>query len=167
MPVYSEVLSDQEILKTVRNCYQNVLVIGCGSCMNESLSYLHDLPIFTKDNNGNNVPFSVLSEKKRIVDMLNNEGFHANYQALLPHSNTLCQIDNDKEIYQLSVNSDTEIVLAVCCPAGIIGLKTGVEIPIIRITKQKGFLAYRHTDDSDGVRRMIQEHSKVLGYSKD
>jgi len=62
---------------------------------------------------------------------------------------------------------NTEIILAVCCPAGVFGLKetiTGVKI--FKITKQEGFLAYRFTDSPDGVRRIVKEHSSVIKISK-
>jgi len=168
MPVYSEVFSDEEIINLIGDKYQNILVVGCGSCMNESLAYLHDSPIFVKGIDSENIPHSVLIEIQRITNLLNKKGYHADYLALPSHSNTLCQINCDEKIYPLSMDINTEIILAVCCPAGVSGLKVTVTgVKILKITKQEGFLAYRFTDDPNGVRRMVKEHSKAIKYSID
>jgi hypothetical protein len=168
MPVYSEVLNDEEILKLIKDKYKNILVIGCGSCMNESLAYLHDSPIFVKGTDSKINPYSVLIEIQRITNLLYKEGYHASYLALPSHSNTLCQINCDEDIYPLSMDTNTEIILAVCCPAGVSGLKaTANGVNIIKITRQKGVLAYRFTDAPNGVRRMVKEYSRVTKISKD
>lgn len=43
MPVYSEVLDDNTIINLVRD-YKNILLLGCGACMNESLAFKNDTP---------------------------------------------------------------------------------------------------------------------------
>jgi hypothetical protein len=163
MPVYSEVLNDEEIIKLVKGKYQNILIVGCGSCMNESLAYLHDSPIFVKGTDGNNIPHSVLTEIQRIADLLEKEGCNVKYLPLPSHSNSLCQINSDEPMYPLSMENNPEIILAVCCPPGTFGLKAVANnVPIIKVTRQKGFLAYRFVDGSDGIKRMVKEHSKVF-----
>jgi len=70
MPVYSEVFSDEEIINLIGDRYHNILVVGCGSCMNESLAYLHDSSIFVKGNDKEDIPHSVIVEIQRITNSL-------------------------------------------------------------------------------------------------
>jgi hypothetical protein len=45
MAVYSIPFELEEILAEVRGKFQKILVIGCGGCTNESLAYIHKIPI--------------------------------------------------------------------------------------------------------------------------
>ena len=48
MPVYTELLSDDEIISIVPKNYHNLLIIGCGACTNESIAYKYGYPIFKR-----------------------------------------------------------------------------------------------------------------------
>lgn len=62
MPVYSEVLDDNTIINLVRD-YKNILLLGCGACMNESLALKNDTPIYINENNSS-IPYSIQKKWK-------------------------------------------------------------------------------------------------------
>ena len=161
MPVYSEVLEDQEILNFVRGKYTNVLVVGCGSCMNESLSYLHNTPIFIKEGN-DDIPYSVHNEAERLTTMFNAEGINSTYIIIPKGKNARCMINLDEDIYQLSMDSHPDVILAMCCPSGVHGLVSSSNgVKIIKITKQCGFLAYSYRINNEGTHYIVKEKSSI------
>lgn len=58
MPVYSEVLNDDVLIQKVGKKHKDILLLGCGACMNESLAYKNDSQIFVNDEYGNKIPYS-------------------------------------------------------------------------------------------------------------
>lgn len=168
MPIYSESIQNNEILNILKNKYKNVLLIGCGAYMNESLAYLYDLPLSVKGKRDEYYPVPVIKELKRIAKMLEENGYEVNYEYIPEGSNSCCMIDNTKEIYNVSFESKPEIVLVLSCPAGREGIKATIkEIPVIHITKQKGFLFYKYETNLDGSRNIIKKESKVFYINKE
>ncbi len=163
MPIYSESIQNDEILNILGNKYKKVLLVGCGACMNESLAYLSDLPLSVKGERNEYYPVPIIKELKRIAKMLGERGYEVDYQYIPEGSNSLCMIDSTKEIYNVSLESKPEIVLVLSCPAGREGIKTTIkEIPVIQITRQKGFLFYKYETNFDGSRNIIKKESKVF-----
>lgn len=165
MPIYSEVFSDNEILKIVSGKYEKILLLGCGACMNESLSYLHDIPLTVKNDT---VPFAVTEELIRLNRMLCGLGFDSRYECLPEGSNSRCMINPTKPLYLPSLNPRPDVILSMSCPSGVFGLKYVLQdIPIIRITHQKGFLFYVYRTESDKSRTLLKEKSRVMTYIKE
>lgn len=163
MPIYSESIQNNEILNILGNKYKKVLIIGCGACMNESLAYLYDLPLSVNSEWNEYYPVPIIKELKRIAKMLGDKGYEVNYQYLSEGSNSRCMIDSTKEIYNVSLESKSEIVLVLSCPAGREGIKTTIkEIPVINITRQKGFLFYKYKTYLDGSRNIIKRNLKYF-----
>lgn len=166
MPVYSEVLDDYILIQKISKKYRNILILGCGACMNESLAYTHNSPIFIKDNYGNQIPYSTLNELNRLTRMLNMNGYNARFELMTEKSNSLCMINYRDKIYEISTTKKLDAILVLSCPAGIFGIKKNIDsIPIIKATKQLGFLAYGYNDDEYGTRTMIKEKSTVIKYN--
>lgn len=165
MPTYSEVIRDKEILKLLEGKHSSVLLLGCSSCMNESIAYKNDLPVFAKDDAGDIVAYSMLSELKRLTCFLNKSGFNARYQFLPEGSNSGCMLNYGETLYEISLIPRPDILLVLGCPSYVHGIEAvSNEIPVLSITKQLGYLAYGYEVDEDGTRRIIKERSKVIRY---
>lgn len=163
MPVYSEVLSDCEIVDLIGKKYNSILIVGCGACMNESLSFKHNIPIFVKDELKNKIPYAVTQEVIRISKMLNSKGYDTRVEVFPEGSNSRCMINNTAPKYILCLEPKPDAILALSCPSGVFGMESMIkDIPIIKITKQKGFLAYNYIEKEDGSTIMILEKSKIL-----
>lgn len=163
MPIYSETLKDDTILDLLENKYQNILIVGCGACMNESLAFKYNYPLFIKDDYGNQISYAVFKELSRITNMLNSVGYTATYEILPESSNSRCMLNYGENLHIISANFTPDAILALCCPSGVYGIKSVVgNVPIIKITKQLGFLAYGYTDDMNGNRNIIKDKSKVI-----
>lgn len=118
MPVYSEVLENNEILNIVINRYKKILLIGCGACMNESLAFFHNLPLSKKSDDNILEPYPILMELKSIAEMLQKNGMEVAYKYIPEGSNSLCMIDSAKEAFGLSLNFKPDVILLLSCPAG-------------------------------------------------
>lgn len=163
MPVYSEVLSDCEIVDLIGKKYNSILVVGCGACMNESLSFKYNIPIFIKDELKKKIPYAVTQEVTRISKMLNSKGYDTRVEVFPEGSNSRCMINNTVPKYLLCLEPKPDAILVLSCPAGVFGMESMIkDIPIIKITKQKGFLAYNYIEKEDGSTIMILEKSKIL-----
>lgn len=163
MPVYSEVLSDCEIVDLIGKKYNNILIVGCGACMNESLSFKYNIPIFIKDKMGNKIPYAVTQEVIRISRMLSSKGYDARTEVFPEGSNSRCMINNTAPKHLLCLEPKPDAILALSCPSGVFGMEGVIkDIPIVRITKQKGYLAYTYKENEDGSTIMMIENSKVL-----
>ena len=166
MPVYSEVLEDHEIVKMIRNKYNNVLVVGCPSCMNESLAYINNSPIFIKEGK-KDIPFSINEKVQKIVKTLNSEGISVKFTFIPTESNTFCIIDTDKDNYQLSKDNQPEAIIVLCCPSGVYGLASKYpNIKILKVTRQCGYLSYNCYTDEDGTKHIIKEKSCITSINK-
>ncbi len=165
MPIYSETLSDKSIVDLLGSNYKNILIIGCGACMNESLAYKNNTPIFIKNDLGEMISYSVYLELLRLTDMLSRENYTTRFELFSENSNSRCMINYGKPLHKVSVEFNPDIVLVLSCPSGLFGIKKVSEnVPIIKITKQCGFLAYGYEDKNDGTRFIIKEKSAVIGY---
>ena len=146
MPVYSETIENDKIVNKLKNKYHNILIIGCGSCMNESLSYKYDTPIF--EDTTTEFPYSTNKELERLTNILLDNGFNVECKIILPHSKLLCMRDNQNGENDFFLKKP-DVILALSCPAGLFGIRTSIKnIPIIRITEQHGFLSYLYKEQN-------------------
>jgi hypothetical protein len=162
MPIYSEVLHDDEILRIVSDKHNYVLLLGCGGCMNESLAFYHRQPLTILDDNGLPIPYAVKEELERISSMLNRNGIKTEYRFIPEGTNSRCMIDCTKGVFNAANDIHPSMIMAVCCPAGVRGLRlTYDNIPIIKVTKQRGFLFYVYMTKNDGTREIVIDESEV------
>jgi hypothetical protein len=114
--------------------------VDCGACTNESLSFKNKTPITVWDQENNRYfPYSTTQEVNRLVKMLHKHGFEVTWQVIPEGSNSLCMRNIDSPI--VIERTTPDVILALCCPAGIFGLRKiiGSTIPIIQITKKSVF----------------------------
>lgn len=171
MAVYSVVLSDERIINEVNNAKAtNISLIVCGGCTNESLAFAHKLPIFTSKEgdtleqslaNNRSIPYAAQTTANRIARMLRNEGYSVNTY-MVPLGEELLCIQKDDNGTSLPFSEKTDLILALCCPAGVVGIKRQIRnIPIITLMKPQGQLFYVYRDDMF-ARQIVFEESTVI-----
>lgn len=168
MAVYSEVLPNDVILRKILALkdVDRILIIGCGGCMNESLAYKNNLPVYLFENGGEKEPFSTLNELEKIKEYLETNDYSVDLCIIKEGTPILCIYSDDYEFEFYTDNNIPSIILALCCPAGIVGLRAKLDsnIPIVCITFQKGILAYSFID-SNGKRDIILKNSRILNHT--
>ena len=146
MPLYSKIISNDEILGLVVGKYSKILLVACGGCMNESLAYDYNLPLTIKKA-GRYIHPAISVEFKRIANMLYRFGISTDMLVLPPGSNSRCMININEPMHPIleetfqPVNSDAMLVLS--CPSGFYGITCQVRgIQPYLIARQKGTLSY-------------------------
>jgi hypothetical protein len=165
MAVYSEVISNESILKSIPENVKNILIVACGGCMNESLAYKNDCPIFMHVND-EAIPYASFSEAHRIVEFLNIRGYSSNAKVIPCGTPVLCIYSED---YKFVFHEDffqPDAILALCCDAGLQGLKLIFSVPVISITKRRGLLFYTYQDLPNGNRITLKKKSATILDSK-
>lgn len=152
MPLYSQILSDNYILKMMKPEYKKISLLGCGGCMNESLAFLHSTPIIIH-NEEDTFP-SIENECNRLVKMLTYHGFFADTIILPPGKNVSCIRNVHNREFFLPENFSSDAILVLSCPSGYWGLSKYIKnIPMYNITKPSGALHYKYFDN--GKERII------------
>ena len=171
MAVYSTVLPDERIISEVTIAQAtNISLVVCGGCTNESLAFLHKLPIFTSaegdmlgESMANNraIPYSAYITAERIAEMLRNEGYSVNI-SMIPLAEELLCIQKGDHSTILNCLEETELILALCCPAGAAGIRRQIKnIPIVTLMKPQGQLFYVYKDDLF-TRQIVYDESAVI-----
>lgn len=158
MAVYSKILSDKEILSLIPKNSKHILIVACGGCVNESLAYDHDEPIFTFDEDGNVTPYASNIEAKRFAKFLGAEGFAVDIKLLTGDMPVLC-IYSESGTDILDTNNEPDVILTLSCPSGSIGLQVITDTPVFPITIQVGYLSYTYKD-KDGKRLILRDSSR-------
>ncbi|GHV93296.1 hypothetical protein AGMMS50268_37990 [Spirochaetia bacterium] len=164
MAVYSEVLTNEEILSSIPKTCKNILIVACGGCMNESLAYKNNVPIFKQDENNSMIPFASKVEADRISTFLLHNGFDVRIKMIADGMPVLCIYSAKNEIAFFERSFRPDVILALSCKAGMFGLENNFDIPILPLTKQLGFIAYAF-DDIGGERIIVNEQSKVIMFN--
>lgn len=132
MGVYTKLIPDSQI----KNCcigYDAVVILGCGACTNESLAYQKKDGLISEiriDSKGQTFefPLAVNNEMERISSMLENIGhtvraMHVNvYGGIAVCNPKVDSINLIKDEIPLG-----DVILAICCPAGQLGIKRIIE----------------------------------------
>jgi hypothetical protein len=164
MPIYSTVIDDNKIKSLLAGKkYQKILLLGCGECMNESLAFYHNTPVKIQDDNGNNYPYSIMQELKRLQQLLIECGYDVQYRLIQKDGKSPCMRDNQ---YDFSLPQQTpDIILMLSCPAGQFGVREIItDIPIIGISKSVGSLGYVYHYEN-GKKIMDKEKSKLIKFA--
>ena len=159
MPVYSKVINNEAILKLVSryNCH-NILVIGCGGCMNESLAYDGGMCI-CKD--GTEIPYATIVELDRIKKLLCDHHYTVEIKYYEGVKGFLCMENVDDCRYGLQGNNQPDIILVLSCLSGLYALREKLpKYNIMCITETKGGLSYYYKDEK-GSRYIVKEKSKI------
>jgi len=163
--IYYELIENNKILQLLGDNYKRILIIGCGGCVNESLALKNKIPIIVLDEiTRQSIPYSVTNEIKRLAKLLHKHVFDVIWK-VVPENNLLCMRNVNEDI-PVTINETTiDAILAICCPAGIYGLRKIVSnsIHIFQITKQIGFLYYVF-DEYENEKKIKYEDSKVIIY---
>ena len=161
MGKYSEVYSNERILDIVKGRYANVLIIGCGGCMNESLALKNGDWIFDKEKN---IGPAILKECIRLSNYLSNEGINNSYYIINSGQNMGC-IRNEAGMKKgFCMTKDIDAILMMSCLDGIYGIKEqlkGYRIPIYRISSWKGMFYYSYKENSQYC-SIVEGHVKLF-----
>lgn len=175
MAVYSKTISDSEIIGLVDGKYQNLLLVGCGGCMNESLAYTHHEPIFRfpqgKTIADGAIPIATHSELRRLQSLLESKGFRVRTFELYDlgtvkgNEGLLCirEVGESFDMVKHFPDFHIDAILTLCCAAGTFGITNeyGKDVPILQITRLHGMISYSFTD-KEGTRYIDYQHSTVI-----
>jgi hypothetical protein len=173
MAIFSRIVEDGTIIEVARD-FNNILIITCGGCINESLAYTNKYPIF-KEVDGKTIAYAVHLETERISKLLSDNS----------HAVKVCTSDEIKnsgwkegflcmrkkgakfDLFNHIGNFKPDMILSLCCGAGTFGIidSYGTKIPVKQITKPFGMLGYVF-DYENGEQIMDYSHTKVIGYDK-
>ena len=143
MPVYTEILSDDEIIGIVTDAYKRLLILGCGACTNESIAYRKCYPIFLKKDDEDIYPYATVMELKRVKHLLESKGHEVSIKYFNDIDGFFCMTNVNDDDYCLELDDSVDAILCLCCPCGIAALKRIIStIPLFGISKLKGTLAY-------------------------
>lgn len=159
MPIYSETISDENILRILRNKYHRILLIGCGACMNESLAYKYDKPI-CKD--FSDVPYATVSELDRIAKMLEASGYEVETKHYNDIDGFFCMTDIAIDMYPIDKFHSPDVIMILSCDAGCLALRDRLpEAKVIKIANQIGYISYGYIDMA-GQRIIVKGESAIL-----
>lgn len=166
MPVYTELLSDDQIISIVPDNYHNLLIIGCGACTNESIAFKCGYPIFKLEEEEEIYPYATVMELKRIQNLLEKNGYNVSIKYYNDIDGFFCMKNINNDNYTLEWKNVPDAILCMCCPGGISALKKTVgSIPLLGITKLMGTLSYVY-EDREGTRVIIKEKSKAVVFGE-
>lgn len=171
MAVFSSVLSDAEILNKVDHAQAKYIhLIVCGGCANESLAYTNNLPIFTSREGENleqsiahnrSIPYAAQITAEQIAELLRNQGYTVTI-CVVPLGEELLCIQNKASSVSLSSAEKADLILALCCPAGAVGIRQQIKnIPVVTLMEPQGQLFYVYQDDLFS-RWIVAEESAVI-----
>lgn len=178
MAVYSKIIDDAAIINLVSGKYPNVLLIGCGGCINESLAFTNHHSIFCaaegKTLKEEAIPIATRIELRRIRNLLEANGHSVRvfesyelnrYESI---DGFLCIRKSGKAFDLLGFFSDfsIDVILTVCCGAGTFGIFDyyGKSIPVLQITRAFGMLSYSFIDE-EAARLIDYKNSKIIEFT--
>ena len=152
-------ISNESILELVSkdNC-RNILIIGCGGCMNESLAYDGDLYLYKKGIEG---PYATINELNRIKQFLCNHHYSVEVKWFKAPNDILCTSNIDACKNEMDWNVQPDIILMLSCFSGLLAWKARFpEHNIMCITEAKGGLSYYYKDE-DFTGKIVKEKSMI------
>jgi len=174
MAVYSVLKPETDILDMLKEYdVKDLIIIVCGGCANESLAYFRREPIFKSTNNrrlcdsfadGDAIPFASVSAGEQIKTFLSSHGYNVKMVVIPAGDNSLCIREKSTSLF-CHGEGNYDLVLAMCCPAGIVGIRQEFNnIPVFPLMKPVGQLYYKYVD-SDCSREMIYDECVIIEYS--
>lgn len=162
MPVYTEILSNEDILNLIPADCKRVFIIGCGACTNESIAFKNNVPIYNVPIGETMYPFATCMELKRIKRVLEDKNYIVKTQYFNDIDGFLCMDDINRELYHLDIEVEPDLIMCLCCPSGLTALKKKIpKIPVVCISKVKGTIAYVYKE-TDNSRVIVKNKSQVI-----
>ena len=132
--IYAELLPDSTIMKNVES-YDSLTLVACSACANTSVGYQKNLPVLKRsvDEATGEITFirsAITGEAYRIKELLEEKDKDVKVEMY----NVPCAMAMDKELPRYVKGGDadiklfeqcvdTDVVLALCCSVGVLGLK--------------------------------------------
>lgn len=175
MAVYSVLKSDKDILNILKDYdAKRIIIFLCGGCTNESLAYSCKEPIFVSTNNtsiqesiisGDVIPYASVTAGSKIQMFLQAQGYEVDTFLVPLGDNILCIKNDLSPVFCNSISNRYDLILAMCCPAGIAGIREEFnDVPIIPLMKPIGQLFYKYVD-SENTRKMVYDKSVIIKYT--
>lgn len=155
MTIYSRMLNEQEITDSLSYDSKRILIVACGSCMNESLAFENELPIIIYTDEGKSVSIASFYTAQKLAAKLENLGYETKIIV-----DGVCIIrDNNKTLLLDSIKSfKPDTILSISCKAGLLGIKKLTNIKSLLVTKHAGYLSIIYKEN--GYMRYIK-HADV------
>ncbi len=162
MVVYAVLEPDSKIIEEVAG-FKSAAIVGCTYCANMSIAHEKNIPAYMmsvdKTTGGTTLlPTAMMEETNRLKNLL--EGKEMNVKVEI-WGTPLCTLTHDKELPDgigggewadpelANRCADTDAVIALCCVAGMLGMKKrlGKATKIVRGMKTVGFSEFYFTFD--------------------
>jgi hypothetical protein len=174
--IYAELLPDSTIMKNVES-YDSMTLVVCPVCANTSVGYQKNLPVLKKsvDETTGELTYirtAITGEAHRIKELLDEKDKDVKVEMY----GAPCAMAMDRELPR-NLNggdadtklaeqcADTDMVLALCCSVGALGLKRrlGDSTMIVPCMKTRGFSQFSFKfDDNKELVYVDRESSTVL-----
>ena len=174
--IYAELLPDSTIMKIVES-YGSMTLVVCPVCSNTSVGYQKNLPAFKRavDETTGEITFvrsAITGEAYRIKKLLDEKDKDVKVEMY----GAPCAMAMDKELPR-NLNggdadiklfeqcADTDVVLALCCSVGVLGLKRrlGGSTRIVPGMKTRGFSQFSlKFDETKEFVYVDRENSTVI-----
>jgi len=132
--IYAELLPDSTIMKNVES-YDSMAIVVCTLCANLSVGYQKNLPVLKRaiDEATGEITFvrsAITGEAYRIKDLLDEKDKDVKVEMYGAPCVMAMDIElprnfngGDADIKLVEQCADTDVVLALCCSVGVLGLK--------------------------------------------
>ncbi len=174
--IYAELLPDSTIMKNVES-YDSMTLVICPICANTSVGYQKNLPAFKRsvDEATGEITFlrtAITGEAYRIKELL--DGKDKDIKIEMYGAPCAMAMDTelprnlnggDADINLVEQCGDTDVVLALCCSVGVLGLKRRLagSTRIVPGMKTSGFSQFSFKfDDTKELVYVDRENSTVL-----
>ena len=172
MAVYSVIVPDSKILRGVAGL-KSVVIVGCPSCVNDSIAYVRDYPlakIVVNSDSGKTTysPILIEEETNRLKNLLESKGMSVRIEMVPP----LCQLSNEREPEMSDfVNrcNEAQAVISLCCAGGTLVLKKILSkaLKITPAMKTVGlFQIYKVLDRTKGLVYIDRKRSTTIRFRK-
>jgi hypothetical protein len=170
MAVYSIIVPDSKILRGVTGL-KSAVVVGCPSCVNDSLAYVRDYPlasIVINDNSGKTtyLPILIVEELNRLRNLLESKGMSVRSEML----SAPCQLSNEREpemSYFVNRCNEAEAVISLCCAGGNLVMKRNLSkaIKVVPAMKTIGlYQIYKVIDETRGFVYIDKNRSTTIRF---
>ncbi len=172
--IYAELLPDSTIMKNVES-YDSMTLVVCPVCANTSVGYQKNLPVLKKsvdETTGETtyIRIAIAGEAQRIKELLDEK------DVKIEMYGAPCAMAMDKELPRnlnggdadtklVEQCADADVVLALCCSVGVLGLKRrlGGSTRIVPCMKTRGFSQFSFKfDEAKELVYVDRESSTVL-----
>jgi hypothetical protein len=168
MPVYSVMLQDDRLIKNLKG-FKHIVIVGCGGCANDSLAFRGNLSQKAEFNSHEReyrpAPDAIQEEADRLKAKFQNT---ANDIRIIIAKGLCLSHAGDLPVEWIKLCYGSEAVLALCCTAGVRGIKQSLSksVKVIPGMKTEGVLyVHRIYDPENGLILIDQKKSAAIPFS--